>query len=576
MSRFGSRVQNSRSYNGFVVESDVVTSSERKVEPDSNPRSSNYLRWFIGTALAVGICLRLIGLHNPPYDNHHFRQCQTLSTLEDFYRNGVDLLHPHAIYVGYPGLYVLELPLFQAIGAALYHWFGPHLELIRVLNIVIGALTTLIFYRISLLWFNRTTAILGAIIYWLAPLNIVFQRSTLLDPMAVLCAMASFYSMALLLAARVPENSGQFSPTPGENRLWLWFSVFALTTLLTGLIKTLYLWPGVVLFAQEFFARRCRLDRSLLPVAAVFAVTGLCFVLWNRYAAAANAANVLSEGVKPTSLLGFSPLLKPEFYSFMLKTRPKVWLGLLGALFYVFGLWAWWSERRTEGWKSRLFLIVCVPPTYLLAFAKINYPHDYYQLIITPFLAILSAKGVLWLARKFQSPALDYPVIAQRIFAAAIGVWIVAAVANYVLWLKWPQVDHRAIAFEKLCAGKIEPWAPAILFGTHEATGMNDYLPPFLYAGKLWGFGWVVPDAEAAKEKFEVVRAGFERLDYVIFYGTQFPEWMPSNKFQLIHQDDVHRFFVFHSKKISGSAFEPASRMSAQLSPEVRIGIAGE
>jgi hypothetical protein len=547
-----------------VVESNLVAPAGIKIGP-VDPRLSNYVRGLIAIALAVGLCLRLIGLHYPPYDNHNFRQCQTLSTLEDFYRNGIDFLHPHALYVGYPGVYVLELPLFQAIGATLYRCFGPHLELIRILNIVIGALTTLILYRTSLLWFDRTLAILGAIIYWLAPLNIVYQRSTLFDPIAVLCAMASFYSMALLLTAREPANAGQFSPPPSGKRLCLWFSVFAITTLLTGLMKTLYLWPGVLLFAQEFFARRCRLDRSLLRIATVFAVTGVCFVIWNRYAASANAANSLSEGVKPTSLLGFSALLKPDFYSFMLKTRPKVWLGLLGALFYVFGLWAWWSERRMKGWKIRLSLIVCVPPTYLLAFAKINYPHDYYQLIITPFLAIISAKGVVWLARKFQLPASEYTVLKQNIFAVAVGVWVVAAVANYVLWLKWPQVDGQQVEFGKLCAGKVDPWAPAILFGTHEATGMNDHLPPFLYAGKLWGYGWVVPDAESAKQKFEIVRRGFERLDYLVFYGTELPKWVSSNEFQLIHQDDAHRFFVFHSKKMSGSVVEPASRTNAQM-----------
>jgi Dolichyl-phosphate-mannose-protein mannosyltransferase len=553
-----------------VVERTLLESAGTKIEPVLNPRLSNYMRGLIVIALVAGLSLRLIRLHSPPYDNHSFRQCQTLSTLEDFYRNGIDFLHPHAIHMGYPGVYVLELPVFQAIGATLYHFFGPYLELIRILNIAIGALTTFILYRISLLWFDRTIALLGALIYWLAPLNIVYQRSTLFDPMAVLCAMASFYSLALLLTGRESKNAGQFSRAPGENRFRFCFTVFAIATLLTGLMKTLYLWPIVLLFAQEFFARRCRLGWSLLRIAVVFAVTGVCFVVWNRYAASANAANSLSEGVKPTSLLGFSALLKPDFYSFMLKTRPKVWLGLLGALFYLFGLWGWWSERL-EGWKNRSFLIVLVPPTYLLAFANINHPHDYYQLIITPFLSIISANGVVWLARKFQWPASEYPVVKQNVLAVAVSVWVAAAVANYVLWLKWPQVDGRQVAFAKLCAGKVEPWAPTILFGTEKATGMGDYLPPFLYAGKLWGYGWVVPDAESAKEKFEVVRAGFERLDYVVFYGTELPKWVPSNEFQLIHQDHAHRFFVFRSKKnfhVATRACQPDERA---IESQVRI-----
>jgi hypothetical protein len=215
-----------------------------------------------------------------------------------------------------------------------------------------------------------------------------------------------------------------------------------------------------------------------------------------------------------------------------------------------------------EGWKSKLFLIICVGPTYLLAFAKINYPHDYYQLIITPFLAIVSAKGVVWLAKKFQPAALDYPVIKQNIFAAVVSIWVAAAVVNYVLWFKWPQLDARPVAFEKLCAGKIKPWAPAILFGTAEATGMKDYLPPFLYAGKLWGYGWVVPDAESAEQKFEVVRRGFQRLDYVVFYGTELPKWMP-NEFHLIDQDNAHHFFVFQKGMARSVANQNGRRSTA-------------
>jgi hypothetical protein len=77
----------------------------------------------------------------------------------------------------------------------------------------------------------------------------------------------------------------------------------------------------------------------------------------------------------------------------------------------------------------------------------------------------------------------------------------------------------------------------------------------------------VVLDAESAKKKFEVVRGGFERLDYVVFYGTQLPEWVPGDQFQLIHQDEANRLFVFQSKKLSKSVVEPASRMSAQMRP---------
>jgi len=540
-----------------VVENNPATTASIDIEPDAKRQSSTFLRGVIVLAFVIGLGHRMIGLHYPPYDNHSFRQCQTLSTIEDFYRNGVDFLHPRTLYMGYPGVMVLELPLFQAIGAAIYNCFGPHLELIRILNILFGTLTTIVLYRTLLLWFDQTLATLTVIIYWLAPLNIIYHRSTLLDPMAVFFALLSFYCLAVLLANM--ENSANLTGSlypkeaiathshPGH-----YYCVFAFATLVTILIKALYLWPSVLLFGQTLLTKKFKIDRPLLRMLIVFAAAGVCFIGWNRYAAQVNATNSLASGLKPTSLLGFSSLLERGFYSTMLKERSRQWLGLLGAILYPFGLWAWWSGRRTATWRSKLFLALFIPPSYLLAFPQINHPHNYYQLIVAPFLAVASANGVVWLAKKFQHSSLGFSVLKKNVLTVAVSVWVIAAVANYVLWYKWPRIDRRTLEFEKLCAGNVEPWAPTILFATAEVTVMDRsnifQIPQFLYAGKLWGYGCTVPDVASAREIFEVARKGFQRLDYIVFYGTEFPKWMPNEDFLIVKQDNIHRLFVFKSK----------------------------
>lgn len=508
----------------------------------SKSGSSSYFRALVAVALAAGLILRLVGLHYPPYDSHSFRQCQTLSTIDDFYRNGIDLLHPHTLYMGNPGLFVLELPLFQATGAGLYHVFGPHVEIIRVLNILFGAASAWVLYLLTLRFLDRRTAVLAALVYWLSPLNILYHRSTLLDPMGVLCGLTSFYCLLVLL-----DNDAQQSGI--AKRRWLYFSVFFVAAVLTALIKALYLWPAVLLLGHALLRRGFRFDSSLLGSMAVFAIAGVCFIFWNRYAALANATNPLTGAIEPASLLGISKLFDPHFYLMMLKTRPKAWLGPAGGVFYLLGAWACWAEWRQTRWRNPLFLVALVPPTYLLAFSNINFPHDYYQLVITPFLAIIAAVGISWLANRFS--AAYSMLLAPKVLATAVGVLIVAAVLTYAAWFRWPQVDTHTVAFEKLSAGKFESWAPAILWGTPDVTGQatNSYLPAFLYAGKLWGFAWVVPDASAAKGSFQEVRKGFKRLDYVVFYGTEWPKWMESKGFQVAIRDDEHRFFVFQAKK---------------------------
>ena len=74
-------------------------------------------RWWLALVLLAGAAVRLYDIGGLPADHHFFRQTQTLGTIDAFWRNGVDLLHPVMISMGKPGVLVLEFPLYQAIVA---------------------------------------------------------------------------------------------------------------------------------------------------------------------------------------------------------------------------------------------------------------------------------------------------------------------------------------------------------------------------------------------------------------------------------------------------------------------------
>jgi len=504
------------------------------------PRSSALL--LLGALLIAGGLLRLVGLSYPPYDSHSFRQAETLSTAEAFYRNGIDILHPATIYEGYPGTFVLELPLFQALVASLYRAFGPHIEILRLLNILFGAGTAWVLYRITRLFLDRTTAVFAVAIYAMAPVNILYQRSTLIDPAAVFCALTAFYCMALLLS---PENSAGPPRSPGGR--WLCFAAFATTSWLAVMIKALYLWPAVLLFAQAWLARRFKWNAWMIRVLAWFALSGVCFLAWNHYAARVNDASLFTRGVRPTSLLGMSALLSPEFYRGQIIQRPKVWLGIPGAVLYLVGLWAAWRDRSK--WRSTsMALLILIPPTYLLVFSNINKPHDYYQLIITPFLAIVAGYG---LRRLLAQGALAEARASARLAAAgAVGLLVAAGVFTYLVWFHMPRRDAQRERLEQLCAGKVQPWAPGMVFVAYQISGapLHQDVPEFLYAAKLWGYGRTVASVADAKLLFDKYAPAFPRLDSVVFYGTDCPAWMPAKQFRLAVMDDSNRFYLFQSQ----------------------------
>jgi hypothetical protein len=310
------------------------------------------------------------------------------------------------------------------------------------------------------------------------------------------------------------------------------------------MIKALYLWPAVLLFAQVWFVRRFKWDGWMIPVLAWFAFTGVCFLAWNHHSAVVNDTSLFTRGAKPTSHLGVSALFSPDFYRAQIIGRPKMWLGFLGALLYLVGLWAAWTGRA--GWKpTSMVLLVVIPPTYLLAFSNMNRPHDYYQLIITPFLAIVAGHGLRWLLSRRSIPGATGR--ASLLATAAVGLVVAAGVFSYLVWLHQPRRDAYKERLEQLCAGKVEPWAPGMIFVAYQISSapLDHDVPEFLYAAKLWGYGHTVASLAQAKLLFEKYAPTFPRLDSVVFYGTECPVWMPATRFHLSVKDDQNRFYLF-------------------------------
>lgn len=494
--------------------------------PAAGAWSGRGARWLLALVFAAGLALRLVGLSQPPYDSHGFRQTQTLGTIEIFHAEGIDLLHPKTIYMGWPGTFVLELPVFQATAAALYGVFGAHIEIVRLVNIACGFGAAWLLFRLVARLLNRAVAGWAVVVFWLAPLNILYQRSMLLDPMAVCFALLACERLAALL---VPDEAGR------KNSTWSCFAVFALATLVTALIKALYLWPAVLLVAQQFFARRGKLDAPLVRVGVVFALAGAAFVAWNLYAIHINDASPFTRNVKPTTLLGISAWFSPEFYWTLLMRRPKWWLGLPGVLLYPAGLWVVWRQRNAAAW-----LLVLIPPTYLLAFANVNLPHDYYQLIITPFLAVVPALALdRWCGRRTN-------------FAWAAGlVGIGAAAFMYLAWKHQPQVEPELLRLERLCAGKLSPGKSAMVFVGQEKCGgrIDSYIPEFIYAARQRGYGRSVADANGGARYFRALAGAFPHLDYVICFGTESPGWLPKERFEPLVTDAAEQLYIFQRRE---------------------------
>lgn len=138
----------------------------------------------------IGLCLRLVGLENPPLDHHHVRQADTSSIAELMRDTRISLLWPKIGWAGAEGGFVeSEFPIYTALTA--FGWrIWPHAGYIwpRILSIFMWGFGGVALYQ----WVKRHFS--GPIwpffiLYTLSPLAIITSRNIQPDSMAVACLL---------------------------------------------------------------------------------------------------------------------------------------------------------------------------------------------------------------------------------------------------------------------------------------------------------------------------------------------------------------------------------------------------
>src|SRR5437867_5024804 len=109
----------------------------------TTPAPGAWLRraaWAVSAAMLLS--LRLGHLSGPLDDPHSWRQCDTAHYSLDFFRRGIDLLHPAVCWLGSHRTLILEFPLPEAISALLYHALGPDPRWDRVVSLAFFVIAT--------------------------------------------------------------------------------------------------------------------------------------------------------------------------------------------------------------------------------------------------------------------------------------------------------------------------------------------------------------------------------------------------------------------------------------------------
>lgn len=496
---------------------------------------------FALVAVIVVATLELPQLDRPPFDNfNHFRQSQTLGTIELFDERGIDLLRPPTNYVGEPGVLVLELPLFQAAAALLRRAVEPSVAIVRAANLIVTLASAALVVLIGRRLVEPTAAILAALIYLVSPLNLGYMTSLLMDPLAVLFALAAFH--AALVAADDPRGSGLVRHP--------WFGALAA---IAALMKALYLFPVLVLLVVTALRGESHL-RAALRLCLWMLPAGLGLLLWTRHASEVNDASYFTMGIAPLGLLGVSGLSSADWWLSMGKRLFGWSVGPVAGVLAVAG-WAWAVldvlRRRPAGASGRLMMLTSASVVgYWLAFADINMPHYYYSLIAVPFLALASADVMARLAATAR---------AHRAVPAFVVLGLAAAGASVAFFLQRSggmpfAPEPHLLALRDKAGQSFRRHEFAMVF-IHEDRGPKltaalEPVPAAMIALGLRGTAVVVQDGHQALSIWGSERPHYRHLRYVVFYGLppepeivrEFPQQMLSDDavplYGFTHQSD--------------------------------------
>ena len=128
--------------------------------------------------LALGLALRLYGIHDPIIDHPGWRQGDEASIARNFAQLQDNVFYPQTDYDGPPPNYVeLELQIVPFAAAQLYRVFGVHEVFARLIVVAFSLGTIVLLYFFGREVFGRRAGLFAALLFAIAPGAVYYGRT---------------------------------------------------------------------------------------------------------------------------------------------------------------------------------------------------------------------------------------------------------------------------------------------------------------------------------------------------------------------------------------------------------------
>lgn len=346
---------------------------------------------FICLLLFLGLLIRLYKIDSPIADWHSFRQADTSSVTRNFVNYGINILNPtyHDLSdiqsgtVNPKGYRLVELPIYNAISALTYRFtnlFGISLEVNeRLVSIFCSLASALLIYLIvKKISKNSLSAFFALSTFLFLPFNIFYSRTILPEPMAVLFMLLSLYFI-----------------------LHQKFILAGFPLALAILVKpytALLLSPIIIYY---FFHKPARLNgfafgglyflnnKSILKILIFGLISILPFIAWRLW------ISRHPEGIPVSDWLfnGGGIRFRPAWFRWLFDERiAKLILGTFGIIPLFLGF-----AYKKDNYQKIVISLFAGILLYFSIIARGNVQHDYYQVLIIPFLSIIIGVGLYYI-----------------------------------------------------------------------------------------------------------------------------------------------------------------------------------
>ena len=368
--------------------------------------------------ILLGLLVRTYKINGPVADWHSHRQADTASVSNIFLRDGIDILHPkyHDLSNVQSGLEnpqgyrMVELPIYNSICVIFSKTFNTNIDLSsRLVSIIFSLFSALLIFLICL----RITklflpSLLSMAVFLFLPLSIYYSRTILPEPAAVFFMLLSLYTFPLNLFV-----SG------------ISLSLSMLIKPYTALIIFPYLLTHLILHKKTYLNLKSFVKLILFSVIAL-----VPFFMWRQWIGQfpegiPKSDWLLNNGITTTfpvwfhgynlSFLNKLVAFRPHWWQWLFLERISILiLGGFGIIPLFLG--TVFKKNYTQQYSFSLIIGIFL---YFVIIAQGNIQHDYYQVLILPFIAILCGFGYYYISKFTYSSTFLSISVALLIFVFA-------------------------------------------------------------------------------------------------------------------------------------------------------------